>query len=78
MRHTVRAAILAATVLGSAAHAAPAEDVRPSLQNSFRLGTGGDTLCQVQSAGLDPAVKGMFDRAYSIVCRDAAQPVGRI
>jgi tetratricopeptide (TPR) repeat protein len=53
-------------------------DERPSLQSSFRLGTSGDTLCRVQSSGVDPAVKGMFDRAYSIVCRDAAQPVGRI
>lgn len=69
-------------VVAAAAAASPGlaaqEDARPSLQNSFRLGTSGDTLCRVQSSGIDPAVKGMFDRAYSIVCRDAAQPVGRI
>jgi CHAT domain-containing protein len=53
-------------------------EMRPSLQNSFRLGSGGDTLCRVQSSGVDPAVRTMFDRAYSIVCRDAAQPIGRI
>jgi CHAT domain-containing protein len=69
--------VLAAGAAASPAMAGQAED-RPSLQNSFRLGTGGDTLCRVQSSGVDPAVKGMFDRAYSIVCRDAAQPVGRI
>jgi CHAT domain-containing protein len=69
---------LLATVAGLFAVPAAAAETRPSLQNSFRLGTGGDTLCQVQSSGVDPAIKGMFDRAYSIVCRDAAQPVGRI
>ena len=68
-------------VLAAGAAASPAlaqADQRPSLQNSFRLGTSGDTLCRVQSSGVDPAVEGMFDRAYSIVCRDAAQPIGRI
>jgi tetratricopeptide (TPR) repeat protein len=70
---------IVATVLGAvAAPALAAPEMRPSLQNSFRLGTSGDTLCRVQSSGLDPAVKGMFDRAYAIVCRDAVQPVGRI
>lgn len=66
----------AAGAIAGPALAAP--DIRPSLQNSFRLGTGGDTLCRVQSSNVDPAIKGMFDRAYSIVCRDAAQPVGRL
>ena len=68
-------------VLAAGAAASPAlaqAEQRPSLQNSFRLGTSGDTLCRVQSSGVDPAVEGMFDRAYSIVCRDAAQPIGRI
>jgi CHAT domain-containing protein len=68
---------LAAGVAAAPAMAAQADE-RPSLQSSFRLGTSGDTLCRVQSSGVDRAVKGMFDRAYSIVCRDAAQPVGRI
>lgn len=77
MRKGTGFAILAAGALGASAGAAQ-EDVRPSLQNSFRLGTGGDSLCQVQSSGVDPAIRGMFDRAYSIVCRDAAQAVGRI
>ncbi len=57
---------------------ASAQEGRPSLQDSFRLGTGGDGLCQVQSRGTDPALKTMFDRAYAIVCRDAAQPIGRV
>jgi CHAT domain-containing protein len=77
MRNSL-ALFLASAAGAIAAPALAAPEIRPSLQNSFRLGTGGDTLCRVQSSGVDPAVKGMFDRAYSIVCRDAAQPVGRL
>ena len=64
------AATLAAT--------ASAQTDRPSLRDSFRLGTGSGTLCQVQSRGIDPALKSMFDRAYSVVCRDATAPIGRM
>jgi CHAT domain-containing protein len=32
----------------------------------------------MQSQNSDPATQGMFDRAWSIVCRDAAQPVGQV
>ena len=35
-------------------------------------------MCRVQSRLTDPALATMFDRAYSIVCRDAAEPVGQI
>ncbi len=52
--------------------------IRPSLADSFRLGNGGASLCQVQSSSNDPAFRTMFDRAWSIACRDAAAPVGRI
>ncbi|MES2753154.1 MAG: CHAT domain-containing protein [Pseudomonadota bacterium] len=51
---------------------------RPSVANSFRLGIGGATLCQMQNLATDPAMAGLFDRAYSITCRDAAAPVGRV
>jgi CHAT domain-containing protein len=61
--------------LGAPAHA---QTERPSLRDSFRLGSGSGTLCQVQSRGIDPALKSMFDRAYSVVCRDAAAPIGRM
>ena len=77
MRRYIGIFVLAAGAAASPGLAMQA-DPRPSLQNSFRLGTSGDTLCRVQSSGIDPAVEGMFDRAYSIVCRDAAQPIGRI
>ncbi|MEH3157456.1 MAG: hypothetical protein PGN08_00200 [Sphingomonas taxi] len=48
-----------------------------SLRNSFRIGNGG-VLCTAQSKPLTPNLKSMFDRGYSIVCRDAATPVGQI
>ncbi|SMF70841.1 CHAT domain-containing protein [Allosphingosinicella indica] len=70
--------ILAVALAGTAAPALAQSSVRPSLDNSFRLGTGGDALCQVQSVSVDPAIATMFDRVYSIVCRDAVKPVGRI
>lgn len=65
-------------ILLLSAPASAQRPVRPSLVDSFRLGTGGDTLCQVQRVGVDPRAPGLFDRAYSIVCRDAAAPIGRL
>jgi CHAT domain-containing protein len=32
----------------------------------------------MQSQASDPAAPGMFDRAWSIVCRDAARPIGQV
>ncbi|WP_380876980.1 CHAT domain-containing protein [Sphingomonas sp. DBB INV C78] len=66
----------ALVALASPALAAPGG--RPSLQDSFRLGGQQGALCQIQSTAVDPAIVGMFDRAYAIVCRDAATPIGRI
>lgn len=51
---------------------------RPLLQDSFRIGSGGGALCQAQSVNGDPAIGTMFDRAWAVVCRDAARPIGRI
>ncbi len=80
MRHYpgLRLVLAASVAFPFAPAAAQAPVLRPSLQNSFRLGTGGDALCQVQSRTVDPAIRGMFDRAYAIVCRDATTPIGRI
>lgn len=80
MRHRtfrIEGALLAISLslAGTDAVAAP---VRPSLQDSFRLGDAGGVLCQVQSRSIDPALKSMFDRAYAIACRDAATPIGNI
>ena len=50
----------------------------PSLEDSFRLGTGGGVLCRAQTRSSDAAISSYFDRAWSIVCRDAAKPIGMI
>lgn len=64
--------------IGAAGEASAATTMRPSLMTSFRLGGRTGVLCQVQAKTLDPAMKGMFDRAYTISCRDAATAVGRL
>lgn len=48
-----------------------------ALADSFRIGNAG-VLCTGQVQVADPALKGLFDRAYRVVCRDAAQPVGSL
>ncbi|SCW87538.1 CHAT domain-containing protein, partial [Sphingobium faniae] len=48
------------------------------LQDSFRVGSEGGALCQAQSATGDPAARTMFDRVWTLVCRDAARPVGQV
>lgn len=55
---------------------ASAQTERPSVANSFRLGDDG--VCQVQSKTRDAAISGIFDRVWSIVCRDAARPIGKL
>ncbi|WOK38353.1 CHAT domain-containing protein [Sphingomonas sp. C3-2] len=57
---------------------ASAQSTRPSLEDSFRLGSGAGILCRVQNNSADAAIEGMFDRAWTIVCRDAARPVGQL
>ncbi len=57
---------------------AAAQVARPSLADSFRLGSGGGVLCRVQTRGHDPAIRDMFERSWTIVCRDAARPVGKL
>lgn len=69
---------LALVVLALAMIPAAAAEPRISLQDRFRIGTGGSALCSAESASADPALEDMFDRGYAIVCRDAAAPVGRL
>lgn len=71
-----RVAIASLLLIAAPASAEPS--VRPSLADSFRLGKGGDTLCQVQRGADDPAAPGLFDRSYALTCRDASAPVGRL
>ncbi len=75
-------ALLAGTMLASLAAgpatAAPTAVNQPiSTRNSFRLGDAG-VLCTAQSKPTDARLKGMFDRAFLITCRDAASAVGSV
>ena len=58
--------------------AAAAQSASPvSVRNSFRIGSSG-VACTAQNAPLDPRLKGMFDRAYRLSCRDAAGSIGSL
>src|SRR5215213_12010995 len=49
-----------------------------SVRDSWRIGNSGTSFCSAQSLTLDKALTGMFDAGYSITCRDAALPVGKL
>ena len=49
-----------------------------SVRDSFRIGSGGTTICSAQPVATDAALVGMFDAGYSVTCRDAALPVGKL
>lgn len=72
--------IIGALIFASSAMTSPlvAQSLKPSLMDSFRIGSGGGALCQAQSKSSDPAISGIFDRAWTLVCRDATQPVGQV
>ena len=58
---------------------APAGPAAPlSVRDSFRIGTSGSSYCSAQAQANDPALGGMFDTGYSLTCRDAALPVGKL
>jgi len=69
--------ILAALTI-SWSGAAQAQTDDPTLRDSFSIGDQGGALCEVQATIRDSVIKGMFDRAWLIVCRDASQPVGYV
>lgn len=46
-----------------------------SVRSNFRVGSAG-VVCAAQVAPRDPRLTDMFDRGYTISCRDAAGPVG--
>ena len=68
--------LAAASVALSATGASAQQPI--STANSFRIGSGGQTLCTAQLRAFDELTKSMFDRAYAVVCRDASAPVGRL
>ena len=61
-----------------AALAAPATARSLSVRDSFRIGSGGSVLCSAEAQTNGPALTDMFDRGYSMLCRDAAAPVGQL
>jgi CHAT domain-containing protein len=72
--------LLSATWMATAvfASAVSAQTTRPSLSDSFRLGSGGGVLCQVQTSRRDEKISTIFDRSWAVVCRDAARPIGKL
>ena len=48
-----------------------------SMRDTFPIGSGPGIVCTAQTAPTDRVLTDMFDRGYSVVCRDAAAPVGR-
>src|SRR5690348_6965713 len=68
-----------ATALSCLAVAASAPAATPlSVHDSFRIGDTGTIFCSAQSTTTDKALVDMFDAAYSVTCRDAALPVGKL
>ena len=72
------ASLLAFGMAASAPALAQSSDLPVSVRDSFPLGSGGNALCQVQSRAQDAAIAGPFDRAWAVVCRDSALPVGYV
>jgi CHAT domain-containing protein/Flp pilus assembly protein TadD len=76
MSRTAIAIAAAAAVIGVGASSWAATPL--SIRDSWRIGSGGTSFCSAQSLTTDKALSGMFDLGYSITCRDAALPVGKL
>lgn len=75
MRNTVIAIAAAVSLVPLAA---PAQAVPLSIRDSFRIGSSGTIFCSAQTLATDAVLKSMFDTGYTITCRDAALPVGKL
>jgi CHAT domain-containing protein len=74
MKKTVLAIATALSCL-----AAPAPAATPlSVRDSFRIGDSGTIFCSAQVEAADKALGDIFDVAYSVTCRDAVLPVGKL
>jgi CHAT domain-containing protein/tetratricopeptide (TPR) repeat protein len=68
-----------AAALSCVAGVAQAPAATPlSVRDSFRIGNSGTIFCSAQADSTDKALTDMFDAGYTITCRDAALPVGRM
>lgn len=81
-RSMIRNAIAATAALGLGVGLAAApgaarapQETSLSLRDTFPIGSNG--LCEAQILAPEPGA-GLFDRRYSIICRDAALPVGTL
>ncbi len=64
-------------VLAATSSVAYAQGTPVALRDSFPIGSGDGTLCQVQDRSLENKAKqSIFDRSWAVVCRDSARPVG--
>ena len=80
MTLSIRLGCIMLTALALALFAVPAQaqEGRPlAEQSSFRIGNAG-VPCRAQYDATDARLSTMFDRAYSIACRDAASAVGSL
>ena len=71
-------AIAIATAISAIAASVPVASAPLSVRETFRIGQGGTTFCSAQSLATDKGLAAMFDVGYSVTCRDAALPVGKI
>jgi CHAT domain-containing protein len=71
-------AVLAAIGFVIVSNAASRAATPLSVRDSWRIGNSGTSFCSAQSLTVDAALTGMFDGGYSITCRDAALPVGKL
>lgn len=78
MRKALMAAIAALISLPALASGPAAPKAPVSVLDSFRIGSSGTVYCSAQSMDADQALTGMFDNGYSVTCRDAALPVGKL
>src|SRR5690348_12889268 len=73
-----KSAIAIAAAVSALGIAAGAPAAPLSVRDSFRIGTSGTIFCSAQTMTTDAALKSMFDAGYTVTCRDAALPVGKI
>jgi hypothetical protein len=74
---TLGGVALGALALALAAPVSAQSNTPLSVRNTFRVGSSG-VACTAQNTPGDPRIKGMFDRAYKLTCRDAAGAVGSL
>jgi CHAT domain-containing protein len=74
----IRTVLAIAAALGCVAVTTSAPAVPLSVRDSFRIGNAGTIFCSAQALTTDKVLADMFDAGYSITCRDAALPVGKL